>query len=485
MNFPITGVFLLLIGVYSFFFSPKLLYATMIFVIPFSATAIVNLGWGEEQKGISAWIFFASLWFLRSGLQPSNLRQRLAWRATKCSRHQLYRFLLAVLASLSVPFILSGTVTVKYFRLDSTEGTPLHLSFEHFTQFAYLAIGVLVTIFVAAKNCELATFTRSVKIYIYSTIALAAWGAFQFWCNLTGVEYPSYLFNTNLTDTAQLFNEQVRELGLSRISSAAIEPSMFAQACLISAILLMVAIGLRAPIFSKAWDWLALLLLLTVLILSTSTTAYFGLLVALLVMLFSLYRGHSLNKFYLFLGVVAGIAALMASLTVPFLRDFVSVQIAGKADTGSGLERLYSVYLASQYFWEYPILGLGWGSVTTADLALKLLSNTGVIGFSVFLIFLVGLAKRLWQATKEKNNWALLFFAAFALVVVLSEVTGFAYAAGHLWFVLGLAVAAPSLPGNHGLRASLRMAVNPIESSKLRVRDAFPSSGNPATEFPQ
>ena len=485
MDFPITGVILLLIGAYSFFFSPRLLYATMVFVIPFSATAIVNIGWGADQKGISAWIFFAVLWLLQSSLGSSRSGKKWGWKETKDSRYQLYRFLLAVLASLSVPFILSGTITVKYFRLNSNEGTPLHLSFEHFTQFAYLAIGVLVTIFVAAKNCELKTFVNSVKIYICSTLVLAAWGAFQFWCNISGVEYPSYLFNTNLTDTAQLFNEQVHELGLSRISSAAVEPSIFAQACLIAGILLMVAIGLRKPIFSRTWDWMAILLLLTVLILSTSTTAYFGLAMALLVTLFTLYRARSLNKLYLVLGAAAGIAVLTASLAVPFIQDFVSVQIAGKADTGSGLERLYSIYLAGHYFLDYPVLGLGWGSVITADLALKLLSNTGLVGFIVFVIFLIGLFKLLWRATESGNYWSLLFFAVFSLMVVLSEVTGFAYATGHLWFVLGLAVAAPYLSRGQLSMASIRALSSKLKGSQLRAMGGLLPPASPATEFPQ
>jgi hypothetical protein len=40
------------------------------------------------------------------------------------------------------------------------------------------------------------------------------------------------------------------------------------------------------------------------------------------------------------------------------------------------------------------------------------------------------------------KSWTLLLFATFFLMVVLSEVGGFPYAAGHLWFVLGLSIAA-------------------------------------------
>jgi O-antigen ligase len=459
MDLPITGAILLILGIYAFFASSRLLYAAMVFLIPFSATAIVNLNWGEEQKGISAWLFFGALWILQSVLGPSPPWRQLGWRPTQEPRRQLYLFLLVVLASLSVPLILNGTITVRYFRLNSTEGTPLHLSGEHFTQFAYLALGILVTIFVAAKNCEPEDFLRSVKIYVASATFVAAWGAFQFWCNMSGVEYPSFLFNTSLTESAQLYNERVQELDLSRISSVAIEPSIFAQACLVAAIFLMVSIGLGRPIFSKKWDWMGLLLIVTVLILSTSTTAYFGLMLALVLMIFTLYRAGSLSKVYLVIGCVMAVGTTMGALAIPFVRDFVAIQIAGKDETGSGLERLYSIYLAAQYFRDYPVLGLGWGSITTTDMVLKLLSNTGLIGFIAFAIFLIGVFKSLWKASTKRKPWVLQLFATFLLMVVLSEVSGFPYAAGHLWFVLGLGIAAPALSYARMDAVSLRRSI--------------------------
>jgi O-antigen ligase len=98
------------------------------------------------------------------------------------------------------------------------------------------------------------------------------------------------------------------------------------------------------------------------------------------------------------------------------------------------------------------VLGLGWGSVTSHDLIFKLLSNTGILGFSVFSYFMISLLRRLWRGSKtvgisnpEWRWWSRCLLAACLVMVFTNITTGFDFVFEHFWFLLGLAMSVPSL----------------------------------------
>ena len=154
MTFPITGVPILIMGVCFFFFSPRLLYAAMIISIPFSATAVANVGSGDGEKGVAAWLFLGALWVFRETISGLSPWRTPGWFSTRHARYGLLAFLGAVVASLSVPLFLNGTAWVPEQFLLSNETIPLRFGMYNVTQTAYLAFGVLLAIFAAAENCQ-------------------------------------------------------------------------------------------------------------------------------------------------------------------------------------------------------------------------------------------------------------------------------------------------------------------------------------------
>ena len=133
------------------------------------------------------------------------------------------------------------------------------------------------------------------------------------------------------------------------------------------------------------------------------------------------------------------------------VRTFVTTFVLSKPTSDSALERLITTLNAWDYFQQYPILGLGWGSVPSDDLVVFLLANTGVIGLVAFLALIVAVLRRVGGALRAGRAGAapewLTFRAAgagvaFTTVVFLSASARFTYEYAHFWVALGLAIGA-------------------------------------------
>ena len=444
MTIPITGALILIMGVMFFFVSPKLLYAATIVSIPFSATAVANVGWGGTEKGVSAWLFLSTLWVFRqivSGLPPWHTP---GWLSSRRARWGLLAFLGAVVASLSAPLLLNGTAWVPDPLLASNEMVPLRFGMYNLTQTAYLAFGVLLAVFVAAENCRSARLVYTLKLYVGSCAFAAAWGLFELWCDVSGHAYPAYIFNTNAGESAQGFMEvlDLAEGALARISSVALEPSVLAQELLLAFVVLVVGLGLRRPLLGKKWDYAVLALIATTLLASTSSTAYAGIVAAMVVASVALSRaGRPWKPYLIMAGTAVGAGALVTTM-VPLAGQVVNMMVLTKFESGSGIERLRSIELAAQDFMRFPLLGTGWHTVNSTDLVFLILANTGLVGLIAFGSFLLPVLRDLWMSAKEGKLAGAVLLSAVALMVLLAEAVGLTYAAGYIWLVFGLGAAA-------------------------------------------
>lgn len=444
MHFPLTGVLILIIGLWFFFFSPKLLYASMIVAIPFSATVIVNLGSGEAAKGFAAWLFLAGLWVIRESLSGTPPWHRRGWFTTRQARCALLAFLAAVLLSLCVPLVLNGTSWVPTVTPPTSQTVPLQVSLYDVTQIAYLLFGVVLAIFVAAENCQPSRLLYTMRLYVGSCVFAAAWGLFEFGCNLTSHAYPVYLFNTD-ADISSLGYKEALTLGaakLGRISSVALEPSVLGEELLVALVVLLVGRRLKQPILSKKWDLIAIVSLLAALLVTTSTTAYIGLLITLLIAAFSLSRAGRPAKGYYAIFATMVATGVLVVLAVPLVRQLMNLMILEKLHTGSGAGRLHSVIVAAHDFLKYPILGTGWHTVNSWDLVFLLLANTGIVGLLAFASFLLPVLRGLWNSAVSAKPTTVAALSAVLLIVILSEAAGLTYAAGYVWLILGLGAGA-------------------------------------------
>ncbi len=452
MEIPFIGLLILILAAWFFVFSPRLLYVALIVSIPFSATAVVNFLWGGEayggaEKDIMAWQLFAVLWVLREAISGIPPWHRLGWFRTKSVRARLLVFLAALAASLTVPLLLNGTAWVwswanSLFYRGPAE-IPLRFTLFNITQSAYVVFGVLFAVFIAAENSQSKRLLHTLKLYVSSCVFAAAWGLIQLWCNVAGYTYAASIFNTGKNFSALGYTETLGTGSLAtigRISSVATEPSVLAEELLLAFVVLMVCLGFRRPILRRGWNWFAIVLIGVVLLASTSTTAYAGMFAAPLLSAVALALAGS-RRWRHYVAVTTIVLAVGALLVVclPLGNTIYQAAIMLKYVNGSGVTRLESVRIAAQDFLRYPILGVGWGAVTSWDLLFLLLANTGIIGALAFGGFLVPVIKGLWRLAAQRNFAASVLLPAIVLALMLAEGDGLSYGIGYYWFIFGLA----------------------------------------------
>lgn len=451
MEITSIGIFLIPLGILLFNFAPSLLYWCAIFFLPFSATAVVNFNLTHGATGLQATMFFGALWILREGITAPWKSQPWHSRQMQTSVRRLRFFMFAVVLSLVMPMYIHGRLTVDCPDIGCTDSGPLTFTMRHITQVMYVAYGAILSLFIAVKNSDVQQFRKTVRIFLASAIFVSFWGLLQWYCYRAGISYPAFLFNNNTSISAQGYLEDLPELGLTRISSVATEPSILAQFMLIALVFAIFAAAGQRAVISKFWDRVALIVTVLLLILSTSTTAYVGLAILFLVCLLGL---SYLGRLGIFTVAVAGALVLTLYFAITrfdVMQVIVDRMIFSKAEDYSGIGRINSIVLAFTYFRKYPILGIGWGSATSLDLILKLLSNTGVVGLFAFGWFLKNLFSQLWVSMSrvsrpqisEQTFWARCLLVAMFMLIIISELSGFAFVYGHFWFVLGMALAVP------------------------------------------
>ena len=461
------GWVLIPLGIALYFFAPNRLYALMVFFLPFSATAVVNIGSGDSASGVQAPIFLGALWMAKElprfiAAKGSQVRRNLC-KPT----NQLRWFVLVAVLSLIMPIWINGRIYIDdaEFAFGFSNSEPLVFRLRNITQIFYLVYGVLLAILVAFRNSDLRQLIRSIRIFLISAIFVSIWGFVQFFCSLLSLTYPAFIFNTSATGSALGYLESLEDIGVARVSSVATEPSIFAGCMLIALVFALFAVTRKQPVISKGWDRFAVAIIFGALLISTSTIAYVGLVVVLILYLFSLFSlGVVSRKHISILLAVSGVLGLTVLLFSP-ARDIATSLVVGKGESYSGISRAYTVALAAQYFLQFPVLGLGWGSVTSHDLVFKLLSNTGILGFWAFSVFLISLFRRLWRSATtvgmgnpEWRLWSTCLLAAYLIVIFTNVTTGFDFVFEHLWFLLGLAMSVPLL------RSALTIRRPPVDA---------------------
>ncbi|WP_322103408.1 hypothetical protein [Paraburkholderia sp. J41] len=136
----------------------------------------------------------------------------------------------------------------------------------------------------------------------------------------------------------------------------------------------------------------------TLLLLSTSGTAYVGLSAYMFVQLFSrpgrVSSDAGARKRRLW--IIAACAGLLGSLYVVLflpvvanvLTDFVNATVFGKADSSSGVERMSWNMQGVTNFMDTYGIGVGLGSIRTSSFLVVLIANLGVVGVVCYALFI-------------------------------------------------------------------------------------------------
>lgn len=214
---------------------------------------------------------------------------------------------------------------------------------------------------------------------------------------------------------------------------------------------LIITAGLKKiRIFSTVKDYAILILVISALLLSTSSSAYIGLAILLVIVL-----SRSRGKVLWFAASLFGIVIVAANLISPVqqaITDFVLTKFTMGITEGSGAERFMTIKNAYEYFLQSPFLGLGWGSVTSHDLLFNLLANAGVIGLMSFLLLIgsiyiryIFFVRSLQLDAGSEVSLLSAIHVSFGVLLLLQILTGFTYSSAIFWALLGLCIASYSL----------------------------------------
>jgi hypothetical protein len=441
------GYIMLPVGLAGLFLSRKWLYRFFVFFTLFSASSAANFGEGDNGSALQLWMFFGSLWLLRLVIE------RLPAFAFSIDRRilrpclWLIAFLFVASLSLIMPVYINGTLAIASPDLFDGSETPLFLTSHNLTQLLYLIFGGGIAISVAHSNLRDEDRHETERIILLSALFISVWGLFQFFCNLTGIPYPDYIFNNSGSGSGKGFLETLN--GVGRISSAAVEPSMFAQSLVTLLPLTLPAWLRRGSVLSVSIDRSCTVLFIVVLMLCTSSTAYLGLFILAVLLLPVLLRTRTMSaaralKFAAMAGTTIVAVITIAASSIPIVSDVINATLLNKYSAGSGLDRAWSIGLAFGYFQKFPLLGIGWGSATSHDLIVKLLSNVGLIGTFAFLGAMHCVLRANWHAldplvlpsSLSRAAW----FLALAVFLCTSFLITFPLAFGNFWLVLGMAI---------------------------------------------
>lgn len=453
----ILGYICLPVGIICFLFSEKWLFRLFVFWTLFSATSAINFGDQDTASALQLWMLFGALWLLRRTIRLISDFSFSVDRRILTPCLWLGGFVLVASVSLVMPAYINGRLVIVSAILGQQGETPLYLTWHNVTQLLYLIFGISLAIGIGHRTLSGTAREEIERTLLISAIVISLWGAFQFVCNLTGIAYPYYIFNNSASPSAAGF-QQTLSSGITRISSATLEPSVFAQ-CLVATLpfTLPAWLGMR-PVLSRAWDRFASLLFVVLLILSTSSTAILGIATFAILLLAALKKtklaslGRVTKLSLVFAGIVVAVIILLASSAVA--REAATAMLFNKAEGGSAIERAMTVVLAFGYFQRYPILGIGWGSATSHDFFVLLLSNVGIVGALTFTGGMLVVIARAWRNLPPErgqiNSRCVIWFLSLAVFLSMSIIVGFPLVFGNFWVILGMAIGAgqQSIPTN-------------------------------------
>ena len=442
VDITIPGYVLIPFGIIFLLKSSDLLYIAMLLSSSFSAMSVVNFSTNGHAVGLQATIYFGLLWIMKE-LYGSDLSSKKALISeNRNALLLLLIFMIVVLISLFVPLIISGDIVLPSDIPELTEAQPIRFTFHNVTQYIYLLYGCVVCVCIMFRNANCADIKLSIKTLLISGVILSCLAIWQFLDFKFDLYYPDYIFNCSHSISARGHIQIFEKLGIKRLCAAAVEPSIYAQYLLVSLSLGVMWIVSERTLFSKNRDYLGYFIMLVMLFMSTSTTAYVGyvmfIVIVSMVTIYYRWRIITLAKIYGISFVVIGSISYM-------YQGLFKMVITSKIQEGSGAERLASVATAFEAFKKYPLLGVGWGSIGSHDMIVKLLSNTGILGFIAFFSFIAYIIVQClkWMALyrdhpDETAIYLLGLFCAFIVLLCVSTLTGFPFVFGHWWIIVGL-----------------------------------------------
>lgn len=402
MEITLIGWLTLILSIYGFIKNEKILLYSAVFFSTFTAASFINIE--KTTTGIQPFYLVAGLWILKVTLQYIKSGKSIKNLINKIKENKLAKaliiFTIIIIIGEILMFIMNRSIIITDFN--TKKEIAISFSKSNITQPIYLLFMVFFAIVLTLKLKSNQEIINIIKIFSISTVFALLWGILQFCMYYLNIEYPAYLFNNNIS-ALQLHFQMV--YGIKRVNSIALEPSTFSLNILTFMPLVMslwlgdvnISNGIKK---SNKLLVTSIILSLVCAILTTSSTAYVGVFLTIVILTvyvlrFSIKENNlyinrkKIGIFYL-IGLISLIIVLVLFVKVfniywGTIIDMFKDMTINKVNLESGHERGNAVKMSLEILKQAPILGAGWGSFRSLDTTTNLLANTGFIGLCSYI----------------------------------------------------------------------------------------------------
>jgi O-Antigen ligase len=445
MTLTITGTIILFFALIIFFRSGFELLTFIIISIPFSATAVVNLGSGESATGIPITIFLVLLYIFRSFIFA--LISNKIKKSSSKSLYLLLIFIFFMFFSLIIPILYKG---MRFFgtnaRASGSNTFVLSFGSENIIQGGYFLIWGVFLIFATKEVNSIERFRKILVDLMYTGLFTSLWGWFQIMLSIFHIPYPFQIFNNTASFSGQGYLQTIGNSGISRISSVSVEPSIFASYLLILISILSGFILKKENLLGFQKDRIFFSIFLLTVILSTSLIGYVGIFCLFLIFLIYIFvlgkNFHTRLVTFIINLIIFCIILYTLYSSFSVFRNIIDNFLLNKGDSFSYNQRSSSIKYAIDGFLKFPLIGIGVNSMSVYSLPFWLLVNTGLFGFISFFWFYFSLFKypnslsNMGVKFLKSQGIGLGILISLVIMLVVTFISGFPYNFGYFWITI-------------------------------------------------
>jgi hypothetical protein len=395
MSIPVTGIVLIPLGFLIALLPWRYCVIGLMAFAMMTPAAVVNVG----NFGLQPGFYLAILLVARTAIEIASHGFRLnAYVLMRMRLLFLYLVVAFVVLFIALAFFQGRVDTLPGsvgFKSDALR--PFRLSRENFTQIGYLILN-LALVYSLGHQAARESLPRLLKAWDMALVTALLFGVavcfWQFASQFGGPAFPSGFFYSNVGYGR---SENQTMAGFLRISGPLGEPSALGY----SFTGLLLFAWLRYRLFPTALSASLIAASGLCLVISTSTTAFLGILIFCCLAMYDLASGRiHLATRTISSGQIAAIAIGAAVLTAvlavvaakgPELYVVLEKTVFQKGESSSFQERSFADLQGMQILVDTYGFGVGLGSHKANSLVLTLLSNTGIAGMLIFAAFVYGL----------------------------------------------------------------------------------------------
>lgn len=452
MEITLIGIIVIIFSIVAFIKNEDWLLYAVIFSSTFVAAMALNIF--KTTTAIIPFEIPMILWILKQLINTIKYRKKISIDIIKSTlkNNKLFTalFIFSVIIIISEIWLLISGINYPYYDILYHKDTFIKFSSSNITQPVRVIIYLIFSMLLSLKNISKEQIKKLLKIFAASSLFAVIWGYIQFISFYFGIDYPT-IFNNN-----PYYYQGYEQIifGIKRISSIGSEPSVFSLNLLAFIPIILIEWCFMEKSKSKIYKCilnLVLIFSIVCLILTTSSTSYFGFAGCIVFLFFYLLLSKISNKkqiifkliFYLFIVVVIAISfCIMAkhiakkeyntnnktmqvstkeknnqnliqkdnikSEYTNFL-DMIKNMTVSKLSTGSAQERLKREQLSIEFFKKSPIFGVGFGSFRTFSMLTNITVNIGILGLIVFIYLNYIVFSKIFKNIKNDIKYGLIF----------------------------------------------------------------------------